>query len=324
MSFGRLRLRGDATIVSCAVLLVVLTVFLSLPVLLLFGSVTSLIIVLAVHLWAVVVAMLQLRSAIYFSRLLSLTLVDEVIDRIRSIENIDDLAMWLRKTYDKRRQFVFCLAVSLLLTTVCFAVIPIAQPILLNPGTFVLSLVCWFLGATGWYFLIPAVTLSSRLARYDLELFELDPAQSNLISSICAMMHSALFLSALVATVFTAGIFLIGDASVPTQIVFTVVCAWGPLVFTMIYYQYSLFLLIKRAKRKTLAPIQDMLKLSHLNVESIDTLQLEKMNKMLDLHKRISATNSTALDWKGSFTTINTLLIPLMSFLIAHTKELYK
>jgi hypothetical protein len=275
--------------------------------------------VVLVHSWGALVAVLQLRSSRFFARLLAETIASAVIGNLRRIDDLRELSAWLRHTYRKKRQLIFCFAISVLLTSASIAgLYTVDQFTLINPGTIVLSLIGWFLGATGWYFFVPAVTLSSRLTRYDLCLFDPDPANSNLISSICSMMHAALFVATAIATIFTSGIFLLaGTNDLSTQIAFSVVCAWGPLVFTMLYYHYALFIVIRRTKIAALLPVQAaVLDLQH-RVASLDSSQLDRLGKLLDLHKRILGSNSTALDWKGAVTTINTLLLPLASFLVA-------
>ena len=270
-----------------------------------------------VHAWGALVAVLQLRSSRFFAKLLAETIAGAVIGNLRRIDDLRDLSRWLQHTYRKRRQLAFCLATSGWLTLASVAgFYGVKQEALVNPGTIALSLVGWFLGATGWYFIVPAVTLSSRLTRYDLSLFDADPANSNLISSVCSMMYAALFVATAISTIFTAGVYLL-TRNLETLIAFSVICAWGPLVFTMLYYHYALFTVIRRTKISALLPVQAAaLDLQH-RVTSLDSSQLDRLGKLLDLHKRILGSNSTALDWKGALVTINTLLLPLLSFLVA-------
>ena len=319
-SFGRLHLRAWGVSLAIFVVLAWGTASISLISPLSNGKWDDIVLILYVHTWAAAVAVLQLRSSRFFARLLLSTLADSVIDRIKVIEDLRDLNVWLRKSYNKSRQFYFCLTVSIGLTLISFGCLFFSgeQKALLNFGTFLLFLISWFLGATGWYFFFLAVTLSSRLARYRLEMFEFEPASSPLITSICAMMHAALFVSAVIATIFTTGLFLFALKSNSVRIVFSLVCAWGPMVFTMLYYQYALFKLIRRSRMSVIVPLQGSIAAFQQNMQHLDGSDIEKLNKLLDLHKRVCSSNSTALDWRGSFATINTLLLPLASLLIAN------
>lgn len=278
--------------------------------------------ILALHAWAATVAVLQLRSSWFFAGLLTETLSNSLITAFRNPRDMRDALTWLRRTFGKRRQFIFCLVISVLLTPLSMTGLALAgHDDWINAGSIVLSLCCWFLGATGWYFLIPGVSLSSRLRRYELNLFDADPANSQAIKAICSMMHAALFVSAAIATLFTTGIFLIAPQDVRLQISFSFLCAWGPLVFTMVHYQYSLSVVIRRAKARALGPLERSL-VTAQRITDLDTAQIEHLGKLMDLHKRILATNNTALDWRESFTAVNTLLLPLISFAVAQLAKL--
>jgi hypothetical protein len=276
--------------------------------------------VLAVHAWGAGVATLQLLSSRYYSRLLRETIVKYVIDSISSLADLRDLAGWVEATFDKRRQLGMSLAIGGIASILGFVGVFVTDhEVLLNPGTILLSVVGWFLGATGWYFLIPGVTLGAHLAKYKLALFSPDPAHSELIGAVCHMMHRALFVAVAIATLFTSGVFLLGTRSLRLQIAFSVVCAWGPLVICLSYYQYCLFKVIRNAKRAALGPLELAVLDLQSRVQLLDAVLFDRLNKLLDLHKRIRESNATALDWRGSLATINTLLLPLISFLVAHS-----
>lgn len=277
----------------------------------------------ALHAWAAAVAVLQLRSSSFFAELLKETLSGSIVTSLRDPRDMRDALSWLRLTFNRRRQLYFCLAISALATPASmFGLVLADHSDWVNGGSVLLALLGWFLGATGWYFLIPGVALSSRLRRYELSLFEADPANSQVVRSICSMMHSALFVSAAIATLFTTGIFLIAPGNLQLQISFSVVCAWGPLLFTMTYYQYSLAVVIRRTKARVLMPLERTLAAAQKDVLTKDSTQVERLGKLMDMHRRILVTSNTALDWRGSFATVNTLLLPLASFAVVQLAKL--
>ncbi|WP_431286303.1 hypothetical protein [Roseateles chitinivorans] len=316
ITFGRLRLRAFGVCVLIFFLVTACTSALSISASN-SAAVKDIAAIFAFHCWGACVAVLQLRSSWFFANLLTDTLSTTIINSFCNPNDMRDVLTWLRRTFAKRRQFLFCLTASVLLTPLgLFGIFLAGHGEWINTGSILLSLTCWFLGATGWYFLIPAVSLSSRLRRYKLYLLDVDPANSQAIKAICSMMHAALLTSASIATLFTTGIFLIAPGDLRLQVSFSVVCAWGPLLFTMLYYQYSLATIIRKAKTQALLPLERFIATAQEEMRG-GTAEIDGLTKLMDLHGRFSSTNNTALDWRGFITTVNTLLLPLLSFVVA-------
>ena len=51
---------------------------------------------------------------------------------------------------------------------------------------------------------------------------------------------------------------------------------------------------------------------------------MEAINRLMDYHDRIKATRNSALDLRAGLNFLNSLLLPLLAFLLANLKEVLK
>src|SRR5262249_30706223 len=270
-----------------------------------------------VHFLGALVAILQLLSSRYYARRICRTLEDDVIDQMTRPEDLQDLSKWLKTTFSKIHQFRFCLLLSIALTLASIAGSAwMGRYDLINGGTIALEVVGWFQSGMGWYFLIPGATLSTQLARHQYNLFSHDPASSRLVVAITNMLYSALFVAVAIATLFSSGVFLIGQQNPTAQIAFLFLSAWGPIVLIIVVHHIAVMKIVASAKMHALYPIQAAVLEMQARIGSLETDELDRLNKLLDLHKRIHGANILAIDWKGALVIVNTLLLPAASLLV--------
>jgi hypothetical protein len=100
------------------------------------------------------------------------------------------------------------------------------------------------------------------------------------------------------------------------RITIVVAGAWAPLITILLFNQYALAKLIERAKRRALDPLETATVDLQSKADSLPVAELDRLNKLLDLHERIQATKGTAIDWKGSLTIFNALLLPTISLIV--------
>jgi len=61
---------------------------------------------------------------------------------------------------------------------------------------------------------------------------------------------------------------------------------------------------------------------AHENIAEKETV--EAINRLMDYHDRIKATRNSALDLRAGLNFLNSLLLPLLAFLLANLKEVLK
>jgi len=92
----------------------------------------------------------------------------------------------------------------------------------------------------------------------------------------------------------------------------------SPMVIMYAAGQYHLSDIIVRAKWKMLNEVQTKIeKLSGEN-EIPDKDSLDRLSKLMDYHDRIKATPNSALNFRASLNFLNSLLLPLLAFILAN------
>jgi hypothetical protein len=82
--------------------------------------------------------------------------------------------------------------------------------------------------------------------------------------------------------------------------------------------QYHLSDVIVRAKWKLLNELQEKIeKLSGAD-EIPDKDGLDRLSKLMDYHDRIKATPNSALNFRASLNFLNSLLLPILAFILAN------
>jgi hypothetical protein len=185
----------------------------------------------------------------------------------------------------------------------------------LGYGIAVFVIVISMFGATFFFLVFGAVDLSLRLRRYELKLFAADPSASEVISRLASLLSLGVYLVALYAaaisfvTVMGGLLPIFGPA---------LVLLWLPIIAMFVLNQTSLAGIIRRVKWKTLNGIQMQLEALQAAGNDSSKETMDAINRLLDYHDRVKATRGSALDLRATLNFLNSLLLPLLGFLLAN------
>jgi hypothetical protein len=166
------------------------------------------------------------------------------------------------------------------------------------------------------YYLLALVNLPFHIGRYDFKLYAIKPGSSELVARLSELFGSFAFQLAVYATVFTLLIAYVGVLNT-AGFVF-VLLAWIPLVGLFAANQNALSRIIARAKWRTLHEIQTRIETIAGEENLTDKETIESLNRLMDYHDRIEGTRRSALDLRAILTFVNSLLLPLLAFLLAN------
>jgi DNA-binding GntR family transcriptional regulator len=93
---------------------------------------------------------------------------------------------------------------------------------------------------------------------------------------------------------------------------------WSPTIALFILYQTSLASIIRRAKWKALNEIQSQVEELRASNNLKDKETMEAINRLMDFHDRVKATRNSAIDSSTIINFINSLLLPLLAFLLGN------
>jgi ABC-type multidrug transport system fused ATPase/permease subunit len=242
---------------------------------------------------------------------------DELLDATESLETLDEIEDWLEKTCNKQIHFLVTIIGALLGGSYLMAIIGRQAGGFVGYGsTFTFIILSMFSSAFLYLFLM-VILLSARLRRYHLKLFAADPGSSELVSRLSNELSFIIYLLAIYAAILTL-VNALSRGFIPFFSFLLVLFLWVPIIAMFIMNQTSLSSIIRRVKWKTLNEIQ-------MKVEKLQTSKnfgnqetMDAVKRLMDYHDRVKATRDSALDFRAYLGFINSLLLPLLAFLIGN------
>jgi hypothetical protein len=184
-------------------------------------------------------------------------------------------------------------------------------------GYVILAALMQFLVGMIVYYLFPFLALPLRLSRYHFKLYMADPSSSEVISVLSSILTRFAYLLAAVFAI----------AAVVSRVFnwltwFHILAVFVPLTALFIINQYSLARIISRAKWTILKEIQAQVEELQAQIHIPSEQALEQISKLMDYHDRIKATRNTALDFRAGLNYLNTLLLPLLGFVLGNLEKI--
>jgi hypothetical protein len=105
---------------------------------------------------------------------------------------------------------------------------------------------------------------------------------------------------------------------------FFVIPRWLPLIALFVVNQVAISGVITRSKRKSLNDVQVQMAALRPGADPPEHDTMETLLWLWDYHDRIKGTRSTILDIMGIVNLVNTLLIPLLAFLVANREVIFE
>jgi hypothetical protein len=137
------------------------------------------------------------------------------------------------------------------------------------------------------------------------------------------MLSNFVYIAAVLAAIVTLVAALLGWLTLAT-IIFLALVGWGPLTALFVTNQVALAKIITRAKWKKLNEIQAQIEKLEAEENIAEKETMETINRLMDYHDRIKATRNSALDLRAGLNFLNSLLLPLLAFLLGNLKEVLK
>ena len=243
---------------------------------------------------------------------------DEALDATESMASLDDFEDWLKKACNWRLHLLVTIIAVIILTPIGISLIKTQWGISVGYGS-ILSLFIFsmFLYALIYLFLM-TILLSARLRRYELKLFAADPSSSKLISRLSSELGQVIYIVAVYAIIGLISIGFVFGVVDLYVVIAQLLLGWLPIIALFILIQTSLSSIIRRAKWKTLNEIQSQVEELRATNNLKDKETMEAINRLMDFHDRVKATRNSAIDSRTILNFINSLLLPLLAFLLGN------
>ncbi len=244
---------------------------------------------------------------------------DQLLDAVETSDGLTSLHGWLT-ALASRRWPILCgllyLGVSLLYGA--FFLEDIDPPV----DIAVMGLPLLFISGMMIYYLLLKLVLPGRLGRCHFRLNAWDPASTEVVAHLSSLLN---YIAYMIAFLLTAiALFAISLVTFDVSNLIFAIPTWLALIVIFVAGQRSLSRIIQRAKRKSLYQVETQMAALRSQGDSADKETMEIFMRMWDYHDRIRDTRDSVLDLKGIMNFINTLLIPLLTFLVANRSEVFQ
>ena len=247
---------------------------------------------------------------------------EDLLDAIESVADVTDLQHLLATLYNVKKPLSFGLAFGIFVGVYLPIVYATIRAGFAGFGPTILTAILGFVGGVSLYYFPLLLALAGRLSRYQFNLYTADPSSSEIISRLSGMLSSMVNMFAVLAAIYTL-IFVVFGLLVAASIVFLALLVWGPLVAFFAANQIALGKIITRAKWRTLNEIQAQVERVRTQEDIPSEKTLEHLGKLMDYHDRIKATRNSALDLRTVLKFLNSLLLPLLAFLLANLDKIF-
>ena len=241
---------------------------------------------------------------------------NQVLDATESVVSLDEFEYWLDLVCNRRLQLLWIIVGSLLSGLNLVAVINAQLGLILDYGFIFTIIIANMLGWPLVYLLLTVVLLSAKLRRYDLKLFASDPSSSELVSHLSSELGFFVYYVGVYAAIVTLVFALSGILS--SFGILLVLLYWLPITAIFILNQTSLSNIIRRVKWKTLNEIQAKVEKLQAAKNFGNQETMDAIKRLMDYHDRVKATRDSALDVRTYLSFINSLLLPLLAFILGN------
>jgi hypothetical protein len=272
---------------------------------------------------AVLLAVQAIPLTYLVSRYNTRFICDHIIDNIEDVKHLEDLRIFCVERLGNR-QWMLSYA---LLASVIWSIIAISIFSVFNHGFIGLihSIDLWIFGfcapGLGLYFIQVLIQLPNRLGNYHYKVYELNPAQSEVINHIATLFTRPFLAIAIYLAICT---FISSLLSEFLWVAVVVVILWIPMIVEFINGQNAINKIISSAKWQALNRIQEQIRKHQDDINSDSPGNIESLNKLMDLYERVYSTNSFKLTIRSTLEFLNQLLLPLLAFLTSNYDSVLK
>jgi len=243
---------------------------------------------------------------------------ENVLDLIESTANFDEFTIWLKQVCNWKLHVLIMIVGGVFIGSYLVSIISTTLGIFIGYGfTAMIIIIFMFYPAALYQFWI-IILLSKGLGKYSLKLFAADPSSSEIISRLSKELGFVIYIVALYAAIFGLITALTGGFRRPIVGFIEVLLVWLPLIMMFILNQTSLANIIRRAKWKTLNEVQAKIEKLRASKSFGTPKTMDTISKLIDYHDRVKATHNSAIESSTIFNFINSLLLPLLAFLLGN------
>jgi len=172
------------------------------------------------------------------------------------------------------------------------------------------------------YYLLLFLFLPGRLGWCHYRLNAWDPMTTEVVSQLSGLFNYIAYMIAFLLASMT--LFSVSLVTFDITNLLVMLPTWLVLIFIFVAGQMALTRIIKRAKRESLDEVEAQMTTLRIRGDPPDKETMETFMRTWDYHDRVKGTRNSVLNLKSVVNFVNTLLIPLLAFLVANRNEIFK
>lgn len=237
--------------------------------------------------------------------------IDLAINKVMDVQGKRDILEWLNRYNNLSRQ-IFWSALGALFTELLLAWAWFNSNFYLSPGVFILLGVTVFIGVQLPYWTYAIIHAFSILSKYRIRIYSLDPSEDPLLNLLHRVTMQTLLLGSLIVLAFTLSTYWTFLRDSPTVWVRIAFIAWYliGLVFAIILFiMPSLYIsrIIESEKQRLLIALQEKIEKLYMEMEMIDKVKLEQIEKAWAIYKMIKNTADSTVSWSSIRTFLTSI-----------------
>lgn len=249
----------------------------------------------------------------YFKSIV-VVLSNYVLDLVDTQETLDIIDRWVNLLYNRKYALLTSVIGGALVTPIMVSINSNIAGVFVGIGYTLLSFMFAAQSTLFFGFLLGVLVFSFNVQRFELSLFEADPAHSEVVAQLSGSLNWFVYLVAAYGGVQSFGIVTL-KLPLFSSILFIF---WIAIVGIFLLSQYGLAQMIQRAKWKTLNRCQQKITEIQKKNSVLKKEDQENIIWLLDYHDRVKATRSSAFDLNAGVSFLNSMLLPLTGFLLGN------
>ena len=172
------------------------------------------------------------------------------------------------------------------------------------------------------YYMFLYVVLPLRLSRCQFRLYRENPVSTEVLTDWSGLMNFAAYMFAFMLAMGT--LFTVTMGTFSSRTLLFIIPRWLPLIALFVANQMAVSGVVTRSKRESLIEIEAQVAALRPRADPPDQETKDALLWLWNYHDRIKGARNSILDLKGIMNLVNTLLIPLLAFLIANREAIFE
>jgi hypothetical protein len=241
----------------------------------------------------------------------------EILDATESVASLKHFENWLEKTCNRWLHFIAAVTGGLFANFISGSLVSSVNVpyTFIGNGFVLMQLINYLINFSSFYLFFMIILLVVGLHQYEIKLFAADPSSTQLISRLSGVLSLIVYIIAVSAAISVPASTSVGLTKADIVVLLVL---WIPIIAMFILNQSSLSSIIRRAKWKTLNEVQASVESLQSTGNYTDKDTMDAIRRLMDYHNQVKATKNSAMDLNAILSFINSLLLPLLAFVLGN------